>query len=236
MGRRHAGIVRVGESQVQEEGTVFGPRTQKLDRAVHDFASRLAAGAILLVVEIVAVIEALVNFHGFVATLAVVPGDVTRVPEGIRQVGVRARSVALVAEIGPPAQQHVAAGQADRGDVRTQAVRVAEYEAGAGQAVHVRGVNMRIAQRMDRIRALIIGEQKRDVGPRPGVSCREQARESEELPAEHVPGILICRACHSCLCRACHSCRRLGRRFLCARDGAADNPSSWHEASRAELS
>ena len=118
-------------------------------------------------VDLVAVLEAAVERFAAVVPLAGTPGVVALGPQRLAEHGVLVRDAAagvVQVEEGPPGVQHRPARHADRpvraaGDVRVRECRSARHE-----AVDVRRVDGRAAERADGVEALVVGEEDEDVG------------------------------------------------------------------------
>ena len=108
---------------------------------------------------------------GHVAPLAVMIGDVAGLVHRPRQIG-GGLGQAADNEPGPAGHQHLPRRQADGPGVAAHAIGVAEGQAGLHQRVEVGGLDPRIAEGVDRVLALIVAQEEKDVGTLCGARTR----------------------------------------------------------------
>lgn len=99
-----------------------------------------------------------------VVPLAADEGGVARLAEGFRPRRVAHQLLINVEEVAP-GEEHGARGHAGRAVQAALHIGAVEGHTAAHEAVEVRCLDGRVAQRGDGVRALVVGEDEEDIGP-----------------------------------------------------------------------
>ena len=111
-------------------------------------------------------------------------GRVASLPKGMRP-GLIAHELFIDVEIGPAGHQHCAGGHAGGAVITALHIGAREGQPALHEAIKVRGLDVRITQSRNRIRALVIGEDEDNIGRLSRVGSGRQSHKGKEKETGH---------------------------------------------------